>query len=134
MQETFIALYRRLDIIKAEAIEAYLYRTAYHKALNYIKKRKSYSKFDHNLKSIENIAQNEEPPKNMDVIDALAELSPKYSTLIELKYYQNKSYKEIAEIMDLTISAVDSSLIRAKKKLKKIILKKRRGKNPSVSL
>lgn len=130
LQETFISLYKRIDFIKEEAIETYLYRTAYHKALNLIRKRKTYSKFNINISSMENIEQVEkkEEADNSDINNALAELSVEYATLIELKYYQNKSYKEIAEILDLTVSAVDSRLVRAKKKLKKIIIKRSKKK------
>ena len=41
LQEVFIAVYKHWDTISPEAREAYIFRTAYHKALNYIKKRKN---------------------------------------------------------------------------------------------
>jgi DNA-directed RNA polymerase specialized sigma24 family protein len=40
---------------------------------------------------------------------------------LELQFYQKLSYKEIADTLNLSVSAVDSRLVRAKKKLKKII-------------
>jgi RNA polymerase sigma-70 factor (ECF subfamily) len=59
--------------------------------------------------------------KNQIISAALAKLPSKYALLLELQYYQKLSYKEIADTLNLSVSAVDSRLVRAKKKLKKII-------------
>lgn len=131
LQEVFIAVYKHWDTISPEAREAYIFRTAYNKALNYIKKRNNQP--DTSLikpellsfsDSIESTEDNQEK-QNEEIRFAMNELPAKYSILIELKYFQNKSYREIAEIVDLTESAVDSRIVRAKKKLRKIILKRR---------
>jgi len=54
----------------------------------------------------------------------MAELPVKMSLLIELKIYQKKSYKEISEETGYSIKAIESQLVRAKKKLRKIIEKR----------
>jgi len=131
LQEVFLAVYKHWDSIAPQAREAYIFRTAYHKALNLIRKRKKDA--TSSIPEPELIADKTTKPQNNnneDIRAAMQELPAKYSILIELKYFQNKSYREIAEIVDLTESAVDSRMVRAKKKLKKIILKRRKIENP----
>ncbi|MDP8201232.1 MAG: sigma factor-like helix-turn-helix DNA-binding protein, partial [Candidatus Tenebribacter burtonii] len=51
----------------------------------------------------------------------LSQLKPEEALIIELQFYQKMNYKQIAETLETTQSAVDSKLVRAKKKLIKII-------------
>ena len=52
----------------------------------------------------------------------LQQLSMEDAFIIELQFYQKMNYKEIAKTLECTVSAVDSRLVRAKRKLKKNIL------------
>jgi RNA polymerase sigma-70 factor (ECF subfamily) len=54
--------------------------------------------------------------------DAVAQLPANYAQVIELHYFEDKSYKEISEIMDKPTSSVGTLLRRAKKQLLKIVL------------
>ena len=47
------------------------------------------------------------------------QLKPKYAMVLELQIYQKKSYKEISAITGITIPAIESILVRAKKDMKK---------------
>jgi RNA polymerase sigma-70 factor (ECF subfamily) len=49
---------------------------------------------------------------------ALDNLDENYKKALQLKYNENKSQKEIAKILDRSISAVESLLFKARKKLK----------------
>ena len=127
LQETFLAFYRKMDIISDETYISYLYRTAHNKALNHIKKRKKQNKFSSNYSDMNYMAEekNDSEPnvqKSISVKKALAKLPEKYAILLELQFYQKKSYKEIADMLEMSVEAVDSKLVRAKKKLKKIIM------------
>ncbi len=122
-QEVFISFYKRYKNINPQLYEPYLFQTAYHKALNYIKKRKK----TQTVQLTDNITPTaaysyEENKKNKIVKDAIKKLKPKEALIIELQFFQKKSYKEIAKILSISESAVDSRLVRAKKKLRKIIL------------
>jgi len=50
----------------------------------------------------------------------LNELEPEYRTPLVLRYWEDCSYEEIAEIMDLTIPAVKSRLFRARQQVAKL--------------
>ncbi|MFO7897021.1 MAG: sigma-70 family RNA polymerase sigma factor [Candidatus Cloacimonadales bacterium] len=131
LQETFVAVYAKLESVEAAALPAYLFRTAYHKALNRIRQRQKDANYNLNLTQPEIVQAPEMPEdsveQNREIRAALSQLSGKDASLLELKYFQKKSYREIAEILDLTESAVDSGLVRARAKLKKIIVKRRKS-------
>ena len=44
-------------------------------------------------------------------------LQPRYRTLVELRYFQEKSYKEIAKELNLSIGTVKAQLFRARELL-----------------
>ncbi|MDO9576950.1 MAG: RNA polymerase sigma factor [Candidatus Cloacimonadales bacterium] len=125
MQETFIAFHRKMDVISEEALLSYLYRTAHNKALNLIKKRKRQEKFSTNYEEMEHLpeeqTEEEEYEKSELVRNAFRKISAKYALILEMQFYRKMSYKEIAAVLEISESAVDSRLVRAKKKLKKII-------------
>jgi RNA polymerase sigma-70 factor (ECF subfamily) len=51
------------------------------------------------------------------VHDAVEKLSPRYKQLIELRFFQELSYEEIAETLDLPLGTVKAQLHRAKELL-----------------
>ena len=57
--------------------------------------------------------------QSVQLLNALSELPTSQRLAIVLKIYDDMSYQEISKIMDRSISAVDSLLIRAKKNLRK---------------
>lgn len=122
-QEVFVAFFKRIKTVSPDSYESYLFQTAYHKALNYIKKRKKLPSFEYNpeIDGVEEYSYYDDK-KNRIIRESIQKLKPIDALLIELQFYQGKSYKEIADIVSLSVSAVDSKLVRAKKKLKKIIL------------
>lgn len=137
LQETFIAFHKKMNIVKESSYKSYLFRTAYHKALNLIKKRNAKNKLVTNYHEMDHF--NDERIENNDnknelIKNALSQLKQDEALIIELQFYQKLSYKQIAEVLETTQSAVDSKLVRAKKKLIKIITeqKKMQEKRPSI--
>lgn len=128
LQETFIAFHKKMDVVSDESYISYLFRTAHNKALNLIKVRQKKDKFSSNYSEMEHLPSSEnsqptekENPNNKIIRKAISKLHPKYALLLEMQFYRKMSYKEIALALDITAGAVDSRLVRAKKKLKKII-------------
>lgn len=137
LQETFIAFHKKMNSVNESYYKSYLFRTAYHKALNLIKKRNAKNKLVTNYHEMEHLVdeQTENNTQQNELInDALSQLKPKEALLIELQFYQKMNYKQIAEVLETTQSAVDSKLVRAKKKLIKIITeqKKMQENRPSI--
>lgn len=69
--------------------------------------------------SIEDILINEQHLAQL--LSDIKELKPTYQEVINLRYFQEKSYKEIALYLDETMSNVKVKLLRAKKLLAQII-------------
>ena len=75
---------------------------------------------DNNSKTEEEITKNEHIKLALKV--AINSLSKKQRMAFVLNKYQNFSYKEIAEIMELSLSSIESLVHRAKKNLQKKLL------------
>ncbi|MCK4311474.1 MAG: sigma-70 family RNA polymerase sigma factor [Candidatus Cloacimonetes bacterium] len=129
LQETFIAFYKKMNVIDDLTCTSYLFRTAHNKALNLIKLKKRKDKSNviyENMEQVEEKLPQPDSGKNNLVKEALQELNPQQALLIELQFYQKMSYKQIAEVLETTVSAIDSKLFRAKKRLKEIITQKKK--------
>jgi len=126
LQDVFISFYAKMDNIDPQKYSSYLFRTAHNKAINYLKKQKKfvdYNEFYHQEITHAN-NEDKEKAKEIKIKIALAKLKPKEMLAIELKFYQNKSYREIADILETTPNAVDSLLFRARKKLRLFLKEK----------
>lgn len=123
MQFSFIELLKNAHKMDDQFLEQWLYRVAHNKAINLINKSKLKMKhqpaieYDHELK--QNNVDEFSDPKIDKIRACFKSLKANEALALELQFYQKKSYKEIAEIMGLTVSAVESLLVRAKKQIKK---------------
>jgi RNA polymerase sigma-70 factor (ECF subfamily) len=68
--------------------------------------------------------------ENAIVFKALMSLPEKYRQVVLLKYYNDNRYDEIAETLDITISAVQTRLFRARKMIALVLEKKVNHKIP----
>jgi RNA polymerase sigma-70 factor (ECF subfamily) len=61
--------------------------------------------------------------QNLSLLKAyIKQLKPHYQQVINLRYFQDLSYKEMAEILNEPMSNIKVKLLRAKKILSEIIL------------
>ena len=123
VQDTFLACYQNIDRIDEAYILPWLYRTAHNKAINFIKKNKRlvYGVTPDVVYHDGLEEQESQLKKEAFVRESFRRLKPKHSMVLDLQYYQKKSYKEIADITGMSVSAVESVLVRAKKECKKIM-------------
>ena len=134
-QEVFIQVFESLSHFREEAqISTWIYRIAVNKSLDFIRSKNRKKRFAH-LTSLFRFGEDEEiieipsydsPDKELDdkerkeVLDfALNKLSDNQKTAIVLSKYEGFSNAEIAKIMDLSLSAVEALMHRAKKNLHK---------------
>ena len=61
------------------------------------------------------------PKEENDLWDALQSLSPAHRTVIHLHYYEDRSVREIADILEISESAVKVRLHRARNKLRDLL-------------
>jgi len=134
-QEVFIEAFNSIDKFRADSkISTWLYRIAMNKSLNFIRDHKR-SKFfqsiglkstpdipdeDHNFDQPFEALQQQQRKKIMDAaIDSLPE---NQRSAFVLHKVDDLSYKEISEIMAISLSSVESLIFRAKQNLRKKLL------------
>ena len=123
LQETFLACYKNIDSLDESYILPWLYRTAHNKAINFVKKHKRFIMGELPELVYHDTVEEEIKQKKREQIvqNCFKQLKPRYAMILDLQFYQKKSYKEISDITGMTISAIESVLVRAKKECKKIM-------------
>lgn len=133
-QEVFIEAYNSIKNFRGDAgISTWLYRITVNKSLNFIRSKKR----RHWIKSVESFfSKNNEnttqfaAPDSTDngleqkerseiLHDAIDNLSKNQKIAFTLHKYEDLSYKEIAKVMNVSLSSVESLIHRAKKNLQK---------------
>lgn len=135
--EAFGKAFRNLDLFTPEfAFSTWLFKIATNNCIDFIRKKQvSPTRIDQLQDDLENITVNiqsdlpdpEETLINDQKItvlrDIVNQLKPRYRKLIELRYYKEYSYEEIASELKLPIGTVKAQLYRAKSLLYNIFTK-----------
>lgn len=122
-QEVFIKVWRNAKRFKGKSsFSTWLYRIVVNQCLNYREKRKRAQTAPLN-ESIEaaGLSPDEEyerEKKNRLVRTAVDELPGRQRMALLLSKFEGRSYAEIAEIMKVSLSSVESLIFRAKQNLK----------------
>jgi len=131
-QEVFVKFIRALPTYKSEGkVLNYLYRISSHVCLNYWKRTKVDMFLEDEL--IEGKDDVHETIMNkmtqQQLLDALKELKPQMQDVIILKYYEQYTFKEIADIYHINVSTVKTRHYQALIKLRKILERKNHNEN-----
>ncbi len=132
-QDVFVEVYRSIQNFRADAkLSTWLYRIAVNRSLNHIrdnKKRKWFQSFEDAVKekkagllhyATENPDTELENLQRANILhEAISSLPENQKTAFTLNKYEELSYKEIAEIMDVSVASVESLIHRAKTGLQK---------------
>ena len=130
-QEVFIKIWDKVHKFKGESsLQTWIYRIAINTSLNHTRKQKL-QRFFQTIESIfESASGSENPHKELErgeqqnlVQMAIQGLPENQRIAITLRTFKEHSYEEISEIMDVSVSSVESLLFRAKKNLKKVLTK-----------
>lgn len=137
-QDTFIKVFRSVQSFKGESkISTWLYRITVSTALDLLRSRKSKKRFGflqrlfgegnepiHEAPDFHHpgvaLDQKENAARLFKAIDLLPENQKVAFTLNKL---EELSYQEVSEVMNISVSAVESLMHRAKQNLKKILEK-----------
>ncbi|MCF6358405.1 MAG: sigma-70 family RNA polymerase sigma factor [Draconibacterium sp.] len=139
-QEVFIEVFRSIHKFRADAkLSTWLYRISVNRSLNFIrdnKKRKWFQSFEDSVQTKNSELQNittsnsnqpefqlENQQRATILHEAIDSLAQNQRVAFTLSKYEELSYQEISEVMDLSISSVESLLHRAKKNLQKKLYK-----------
>jgi RNA polymerase sigma-70 factor (ECF subfamily) len=118
-QDTFIRAYDRIHTFDIEReFGPWIRRVAANLCLNHLESQKVITELDDERDA----DQTQRPESVVEVHErsgqirkALASLPVNYRLVIELRHYQEMSYDEIAELLNIPLSVVKSHLFRARK-------------------
>lgn len=127
-QDVFIAVYRKPNAFRGEsAVSTWLYRIAMNKCIDHLRKKQKQSgkqEFNTQNEPVEFnhpgvAAENRENTRFL--FKAMQQLPEKQYTAWMLSEMENLGYKEISDIMEVSLSSVESLLFRARQNLRKYL-------------
>ena len=129
-QEVFLKIWEKARQFKGESkVLTWIHRITINSSLNELRGRKKHG-FLVDLSTIFNLGTSNNPQQ--DLINkesknifhkAVNSLPQNQNIAFTLRHTQDMSYQEIAELMDISLSSVESLLFRARKNLAKILSK-----------
>jgi RNA polymerase sigma-70 factor (ECF subfamily) len=126
MQEAFLTAFTKLQTYKGEVtFGAWLKRIVINKSLTQLKKNKRYDEVKMEVipnEETENEALNYNRLNPKNVLNALQGLKENYRVVLTLNLIEGYDYEEISEILNYTNENVRTTVSRAKKKLKQVLL------------
>ena len=127
IQELFLELWQAKSTSPVLSVKAYLLKSLKYKLLKSFRKNGKVVPLNENENvfewSHENflIAEEDSMEKKQLVLEALHRLSNRQREIIYLKYYQNLSYEEVSEIMNINYQVARNLLYQAIKSLKTLL-------------
>jgi len=133
LQDVFVKGYEKSASFDTSlSFNSWIYRICHNEAINYWKKNRRYEEgvsFDFDAKGfVENITGDnttvEEIMREADaslIQDALVNIKHKYRTILVLRFFEEKDYQEISDVLRIPPGTVATHIHRAKKALAKQI-------------
>ena len=135
LQEALISAFKAIGRFRGESgIYTWLYRILVNKCRDFLRSRKSdvHESFDDfqlvisdNRISAEKKLELSEDAKYL--ISKINELDEKYREVLLLRYYEENSYEEMADLLGVNLGTVKSRLFKARELLKRILLREGKG-------
>jgi RNA polymerase sigma-70 factor (ECF subfamily) len=125
-QEAFLRAYSRLSQYDPEMkFSTWLFSIANHHCIDRLRKRRTTQISIDDNPVLQNLEGDEVRPEphalqqevRIEVQSLLERLAPEYRTPLVLRYWEEMSYEEIAEAMQVTVATVKSRLFRARQQL-----------------
>lgn len=133
-QETFLRLWTHADRWNPDkaSLTTWLHRIAHNLCIDYLRKDKS--SLSDNIDDVDKIEQpdyaDEESEERLAALtQAISELGERQRSALVLNHYHGFSNKQIAEIMDVSVDALESLLARARRTLKTQLVQKSEAHN-----
>jgi RNA polymerase sigma-70 factor (ECF subfamily) len=119
-QDVMVVLWQRSSDFNPNKarLTTWLHRIAHNRCIDMMRKRQREVSWDPS-ESEHPLTESDTPREQQPIDVALMHLPESQRTALVLTYYQNLSNREVAEIMNSSVRAVESLLVRARGNLKK---------------
>ncbi|MBC8344979.1 MAG: sigma-70 family RNA polymerase sigma factor [Candidatus Marinimicrobia bacterium] len=127
-QEVFIKIYKNFHRFRGDSkLSTWIYRITKNTCYNFLKREKKYREMDDvdtaaylsNEDSLEETM--EQKYMHLDLHKAVGRLSPNLRLSISLYYFNDHSYQEVSDIMNIPLNTLKSHIRRAKFELAKML-------------
>lgn len=130
-QDVFVKAYTNIASFNPKLkFSSWIYRIAHNESVNYIKKNYRYKTVEFSDEIKNSLIESGSAYKDIleketakSVQEGLGKLRPREREIIELAYFEEKSYLEIADILLVSVNSVGPLIKRAKDNLRNIIEK-----------
>ncbi len=124
-QDVFVKLLGRIDSFRGEAdLSTWIYRIGVNTCIDALRKskRRATEPFDERCHDTARADDFTEKAAVSEMVrDALMGLPVKYRTVVILREFEGRSYREIADVLGCSVGTVESRLFRARELLKRIL-------------
>lgn len=119
-QETFVKVYENRENFKGDNFNAWLFTIARHNCLNYLRRKKDFDSYDesHNTQTYTN---EHDVMLKEHIQSAIDKLPIVLKEALVLREYEDCSYQEIADILEIELSLAKIRVHRARLLLRKIL-------------
>jgi len=130
VQETFLRLYQKVDMFRSEKnFQTWLLQIAKNLCIDYYRKNYSRNKDYRSDKDVEEVnvpAQNDKNSQSFSDIkrvfaECLDRITEKQRMIFVMKHYNNLEYKEIAQILRISVGTVKSLHFKATQNLRALM-------------
>ncbi|MEN9852115.1 MAG: hypothetical protein RI996_58 [Candidatus Parcubacteria bacterium] len=133
LQDVFLKAYMHIQSFdRTHSFSPWLYRIAHNEAINFLKKNKikTVSLFDvdtlfpHPIAAEQSDIESERELIKKSIDTVLTDIDIKYREILLLYFYEDLSYKEIAQTLQMPVATVGVRIQRGKKQVEDILRKK----------
>ena len=127
-QETFVKVWKNIESFKGDSkLYTWIYRIATNEALNHLRKKKRrffipIGDIEHELSSsLDTDIYYSGDEIQLKLQKALLKLPEKQRLVFNMKYFEEMKFKDIAEVMDVSVGSLKAQYHHAVKKIEKFI-------------
>jgi len=127
-QETFVKVWKNIESFKGDSkLYTWIYRIATNEALNHLRRKKRrffipIGDIEHELSSsLETDIYYSGDEIQLKLQKALLKLPEKQRLVFNMKYFEEMKFKDIAEVMDVSVGSLKAQYHHAVKKIEKFI-------------
>lgn len=127
LQNVFIKVWNYIDRFKEESqLSTWLYRIAYNEAITFItqKKKMNLADWENEQQKVVELTDSRDEMKNelqLALENALETLPEKQKIVFKMRYYDEMSYEQMAEVTGTSVGALKASYHHAVKKIEELV-------------
>ena len=126
VQEVFVKVWENRERLKNySSFDSYLFSIAYNTTISLLRTRMKENKYVEFIKSMQievdelDFVEGFNSDEMNEKLNLLIEkMPPRQREVFKMKYFQNRSYKEIAETLGISINTVENQIVKSHKFLK----------------